>query len=82
MAMAERCPGCGVMGAGCICAIVHPTMYPTMYPPMYPPYQPLPRDDYIQPMIPMPLSRDHAKLMLLVAQQYLDDNPIEPREPE
>ena len=27
MTLAAPCPGCGVMGAGCICAIINPPEY-------------------------------------------------------
>lgn len=39
------------------------------------PRDPMPVPDLMPPYIPMPVSRKHAEMMLLVAEQYLADNP-------
>ena len=70
MTLAAICTKCGVMGAGCICQTAGQDWPPELL------CDPIPRKDIeLPPSIPVPTSRKHAELMLLVAQRYLDDNP-------
>ena len=63
----ETCINCGgpaLNGLPCDCTAANDLTY-----------SPMPRPDITPPQIPIPQNRQHAEMMLLVAERYLADNP-------